>query len=280
MSGRPLLHFHIKRYTMYNDWMTISAVLVIAGLLLLQYRTGRGKKEDQSYTPYHLQELDLLRTVLFIEKTERFRIANDLHYRSSSTLAAVKMYLNAVQANKKGEEPAEDFQKLNTLLEKAYQEINKSLYSLMPEVALEAGLDEAVRKFCSHLTAHNMLSIEYDCWGNDKRYHAAFELSVFRFVQMVMNFIVQQATATEAMVQIGMQRDVLTITIEDNGKGYQPVSELLDDACFLHLENSLRKINGSLELRSDNGLSLFIQLDTAAFTLITIPETGPVMQTS
>lgn len=262
---------------MYNDWMSISAVLVAAGFLFVQYKAGRQTKANKRFMPFHLQELDLLRTVLSIEKSERFRIANDLHYRSSSTLAAVKMYLNAVQANKKEEAPTEDFQKLNTLLENAYQEINKSLYSLMPEVALESGLDEAVRKYFNHLKSHTALLIEYDCWGNDKRFHSAFELSIFRFIQMVMSYILEQKKASEAMVQMGIQEGTLTIAIEDNGTGYQPVTVLLDEDCFLQLEKNLRRINGTLELHTDNGLSLFIQLDTAAYANNGFAEEQPAM---
>ncbi|HEV7331527.1 MAG TPA: hypothetical protein VGN63_10855 [Flavisolibacter sp.] len=210
-------------------------------------------------------ELTLLKTALVMEKKERHRIANALHQKSSSTLAAVRMYLAAVHPSGHDRKENRDFEQVHALLESAYGEINKSLYSLMPEIALENGLDEAVRKYCNHLTSHKLLSIEYDSWGCSQRYHEAFELSVFRFIQMLLNYMLRQAMATEAVVQLGMRDNLLTISVEDNGSGYQPVALLLEDAWLTSLEDCIRRLDGQLELRSDNGLSAFIQLDTAAF---------------
>lgn len=210
-------------------------------------------------------ELTLLQTVLLMEKKERHRIANALHQKSSSTLAAVRMYLAAVHPAGYDSKEKRDFEQVHALLNSAYGEINKSLYSLMPETALENGLDEAVRKYCSHLTSHKLLSIEYDSWGCQQRFHEAFELSVFRFIQILLNYILRQASATEAMVQLGISDNRLTITVEDNGSGYQPVALLLEDAWLTSLEDCLRRLDGQLELRSDNGLSAYIQLDTPAF---------------
>jgi signal transduction histidine kinase len=218
-------------------------------------------------------ELTLLKTVLMLETKERHRIANTLHQKSSSTLAAVRMYLAAIQSSGPDRKEKGDFEQVHVLLESAYGEINMSLYSLMPEMALENGIDEAVRKYCSHLTSHKLLSIEYDSWGCRQRFHEAFELSVFRCIQTLLNYMIRQATATSAVVQLSIREHLLTVSVEDNGPGYQPVALLLEDAWLTTLEDVIRRLDGQFELRSDNGLSAFIQLETGAFA-----KAGTLMQ--
>jgi signal transduction histidine kinase len=226
-------------------------------------------------------ELSLLKAVVLMEKKERHRMANELHYKSSSTLAAVRMYLAALYPNGHQAEKNGEIEQVHVLLESASAEINKSFYSLLPEMALENGLDKAVCKFCSHVSAHSRLSIEYDAWGKSQRYHEAFELAVFRFIQLLLNFVVQQAKATGAMVQLGMQDNRLTITREDNGCGYDPVALLREDTCLICLDDCVCKLGGQLELRSDNGLGVFIQLSTIPYgtaeTQFRLAATKPVI---
>lgn len=255
----------LKKHFMDLSTTFVFATVVNAGFFAWQFRGMRKEKKKLQHPVGTTTELNLLKTALDVEKTERHRVANDLHYKSSSTIAAVKMYFNAVHATQNETELKGSLEKVHALLDSAYAEINKSLYSLMPEVALEHGIDEAVRKYCSHLTTHRLLSIEYDSWGTERRYHEAFELSVFRFVQMLINYILQHDKATIAIVQMGMRSHALTIAVEDNGTGYRKVQELAEDPYILQLEFSILSLGGQMELQTDNGLSAFIQLDTAAF---------------
>lgn len=210
-------------------------------------------------------ELSLLKAVILLEKKERHRVANELHLKSSSTLAAVSMYLSVLYPSGQKTDKHKEIQQVHVLLEGVSAEISKSLSSLLPETALENGLDEAVCKFCSHVSGHSRLFIEYDAWGKSQRYHEAFELAVFRFIQILLNFVVLRAKATEVIVQLGMQDNLLTIAVEDNGTGYEPVTLLQDDTGLICLDDCVAKLGGQLELRSDNGLGAFIQLNTQPY---------------
>jgi two-component system, NarL family, sensor kinase len=243
----------------------VFASVINAGLFAWYFEEKRREKRKPQEPPISPTEIQLLKTALQMERTERHRVANSLHLKSSSTIAAVKMYLNALQAVESETKAEENYKNVHALLDSAYVEINKSLYSLMPEVTLENGLDETLRKYCSHLSTHNLLSIAYDSWGVARRYHEAFELSVFRFVQMLINHILQHNKATIAVVQMGMGSNTLTIAVEDNGAAYKPVQELLEEPFFIHLKKSIRAVNGQVEIRIDNGLCAFIQFDTVAF---------------
>jgi signal transduction histidine kinase len=252
----------------------VFAILITAGFFALQQKEKRKEKRESEESADPLWELALLKTALQVERAERHRVANALHYKSSSTIAAVKMYLNAVHATNDETYLKASFGKVHTLLDSAYVEINKSLYSLMPEMAMENGLEEAVRRYCSHLTTHKLLTVEYDSWGTARRYHEAYELSVFRVVQMLVNYILQHGKATFAVVQIGIRPTNLSIAVEDNGTGYKSLPELMEEPFFIHLTTSIRAINGQVELGADNGLSAFVQLDTTTFE---IAEQLPVL---
>jgi signal transduction histidine kinase len=148
------------------------------------------------------------------------------------------------------------------LLNEATLEIRKTSHNLMPEVLLQYGLDEALRRFCANVNNSRGLHIQYDSWGGIDRFADSFEISVYRIVQELINNVLKHSMATQAIVQLTQQGNVLTISIEDNGVGF--ADEASREGMGLRsLKSRISAMNGKLEVASSeqSGVSAYLEFD-------------------
>jgi hypothetical protein len=63
----------------------------------------------------------------------------------------------------------------------------------MPEMLTRFGLDEALKEYCSSVTATKLLSVKYQSHGMEKRLDTSTEIIVYRIVQELLNNILKHA---------------------------------------------------------------------------------------
>jgi PAS domain S-box-containing protein len=218
---------------------------------------------QQVKTEQRLKEMQLWEALVDGEEKERSRIAKDLHDGVAGMLAAAKMHLASLQATDKEIATSAGFRQAIQLLEEAATEVRKTSHNLMPELLLQHGLEEALRRFCCSLS-NNTLNVQYDSWGKMKRYKSSFELSVYRVVQELLNNVVRHSQASEVLVQFYAQEQILYITVEDNGIGI-PEEQLHQEGMGLcNLQSRVKTINGTMEIVTGigEGVGAYLEFNT------------------
>jgi signal transduction histidine kinase len=210
------------------------------------------------------KEIQLLQAVMQGEEKERSRIAKDLHDGVAGMLAATKMHLNSIALQIGGVLHTEGYQQGLMLLDEAAQEVRKTSHNLMPEVLLQHGLDEALRRYCSNISNSSRLVVQYDSLGETLRYKDSFELSVYRIVQELLNNIFKHSKASEAIVQASFRNGLLSLTIEDNGVGMPKDSMQKDGMGLRSLQSRVKAINGKMELEAvaGQGVNAYLEFET------------------
>ena len=98
--------------------------------------------------------------------------------------------------------------------------------------------------------------------------HVAIEqttaITIYRVVQELMTNTLKHAAARNALVQLAMVGNTLTITVEDDGKGFELQS--LSDTHgigWTSIRNRIDFLKGRLDVRSQSGkgTSVFIEVD-------------------
>ena len=87
----------------------------------------------------------------------------------------------------------------------------------------------------------------------------------------MLNNIIKHSGASQAIVQLSHQNNLLSITVEDNGIGFDPETFLSQGMGFKSLQSRVAALNGKLELESSigNGVNAYLEFDTSA----SVPET-------
>jgi signal transduction histidine kinase len=257
-----------RQASVYSIAATLVALLG-AALVYLHYRNKRRLHNQQLQTIQREKELQLLQAAMEGEENERSRIAKDLHDGVAGMLAAAKMQLSSLSIKNSALIEAKEFSQAVKLLDDSCHEVRITSHNLMPEILMQHGLDEAIQRFCNNISNDSLLQIQYAAYGAIGRYTLSFELTVYRIVQELLNNIVKHSKATAASVQLSVQDDFLSITIEDNGVGFDKNGSHQSGTGLNSLKRRLQAMNGTFEIdaQQEQGVTAFIGIDITNYKL-------------
>ena len=214
-----------RRNTQLVGGLVVAALLGAVGYLL--YSRSRLRQQVAFAEERQLLERQRAAAVLEAEENERRRIGSDLHDGIGQLLSAAKLNLQALRqhlaARLDGPQPLLD--NAVSVVDESFREVRGISHNLMPNALLKRGLAAAVRDFLSKLPTDNGLRVEVQAYGLDQlRLDATVESVLFRVVQELVQNIVKHAQASEITVQLVRADDDLTVTVEDNGRGFDPAA--------------------------------------------------------
>ncbi|MDQ3291446.1 MAG: sensor histidine kinase, partial [Bacteroidota bacterium] len=253
----------VWQYTLLSVAAALVAIL-LATVIYLNHRHKRKLHARQLQAVQQDQEIQVLQALMQGEEKERTRIAKDLHDGVAGILAAAKMHVGTLSLKNTELTQEKSYQQTVVLLDEAAYEVRKTAHNLMPEMLIAHGLDEALRRFCENISNENVLVVQYDSWGEIKRYKSSFELSVYRIVQELLNNIIKHSQANQAIVQLSCNNHILAATIEDNGIGFDRQGMKTDGLGLRSLQGRVEAINGKLEVDSGvgSGVSAYLEFET------------------
>ncbi len=258
----------VKRSRLYMYFFLAGLIVaaLVAVILYLQYRNKKTALAREIRFMHQEKEIQVLQALMQGEEKERSRIAKDLHDGVAGMLAAVKMHFNSLISHSQELLQREGYKQGIHLLDEAVQELRKTSHNLMPEVLLQHGLDEALHRYCNNVSNSNTLAVQYDSWGEIGRYKDSFELSVYRIVQELLNNVLKHSRATQVIVQMSHQNNLLCVTVEDNGIGFTKNKLSSDGMGLQSLHSKVQAINGRLEMETGpgSGVSAYLEFETTA----------------
>jgi signal transduction histidine kinase len=155
------------------------------------------------------------------------------------------------------------YKKTLDLINNASDELRKIAHNMMPEVLMKVGLAEALQDFCNNISSGKLLKINLQTFGMEKRLSSATEIMLYRIIQELVNNIIKHAYATEAIIQINREGNRLSLTIEDNGKGFDTKEvEEKRSMGMATIRSRVDYLNGRLTIdsRKDIGTTVMIDL--------------------
>ena len=170
---------------------------------------------------------DLLRRTVRLQEDERRRIASDMHDAVSPLITGALYQTRALQlggeAQPDGVDAAqsEDLAEINSLLERAMDEIHSVIFALRPPDLDDLGVEAAIERYV-HQINRTGLPTRFEVVGETRRLSPEARLAVYRIVQESLHNSLRHAQADEAVVRMEWTDDVLRVTIRDNGSGFDP----------------------------------------------------------
>jgi PAS domain S-box-containing protein len=193
-----------------------------------------------------------------VKEQERTRIAREIHDDLGGNLTAIKMAL-AMLAARLPEEPSlqEKADYLDSLVDRTIEAVHRISLDLRPstlDLGIVAALEWQAREFEKQMgiacvfradggaDSDNIEALE----GELDPDHAS---AVFRIFQESLTNIAKHAGATRVTVTLRRQRQHLTLTICDNGRGITPADRLKPQSFGLRgMSERARALGGTLSL--------------------------------
>jgi signal transduction histidine kinase len=178
-------------------------------------------------------------------------------------LSGVKFQLNSMKGNViLSEENAETFTRSIAQLDNAITEMRRVAHNMMPEALLKFGLNDTLKNYCESVSQNSGLAVTFQSYGLENRLDQSTEIVLYRIVQELLNNTVKHALATQAQVQLSRIENRITLTVEDNGKGFD-VNNLSGKGIGLsNIQNRVDYLNGKMDIKSDDkGTSTHIEFE-------------------
>ena len=152
-------------------------------------------------------------------------------------------------------ENAAAFEKSMDMLDKSIAELRRVAHNMMPETLMKFGLDTALKDFCSSVDQSGAVKLTYQSFGlEDAAIPDVTSAAVYRIIQELVNNILKHADATSALVQLIRKDGTLSITVEDDGKGFdRKVLEAGGGIGYTSLQNRVTYLKGTIDLQTSPG---------------------------
>ena len=215
-----------------------------------------------------------LEAVLQTEDNERSRISKEIHDGLQQTLTISALNLEFVGREKGlSEKGRKKYEQGWEYLQKAIEESRSVAHSLMPKAIVDFGLVSACKSLIMEYnntvdeTQFNFLDNLNDARIDDKK----IEVTLYRILQEALNNIIKYSKATEVNVQLKDYSDILMLTIEDNGIGFD-VKDLRETGKgfgIRSMQNRIDAISGVLEIESapGRGTVVIVQISKEVITV-------------
>jgi len=209
----------------------LAALLTIILLSFFYYYKNRKKITEQKILiqKQKIKELEKEKQLVAVqyalegEEKERSRLARDLHDGLGGLLSGAKMSFNSFKDNYViNEEQAESFRYALNLLNKSISELQMVAHNMMPQALINAGLKEAISEFCENINKGNSIVIKFQFFGKEKKLQHKYEIAIYRVIQELLNNILKHSGASEAFIQLIQDETRIALTVQDNGKGFDP----------------------------------------------------------
>lgn len=196
-------------------------------------------------TEIQQKQNDILKAVITAEEKERKRIAFDLHDSLGQELSAIKVYMNNL--NPLDDQFAFKLRQCQEMIDHSIQNIQQLSFNLMPK-ALESGnLIWALKELGKRMPNELQFLLNFN--QNQIPVSKSSQLIIYRVLQEFLSNTLKHANASEINVNIITSEDNTSITISDNGSGFD-INEVERVNGLDHMKTRLKALNIDYELTS------------------------------
>ena len=162
-----------------------------------------------------------VKAVIEAEENERQRIAKDLHDGVGQMMSAAKMNLSAFESEVQfaNDEQKKSLKKVIQLVDESCKEVRTVSHIMMPNALLKNNLAAAIHDFVNKLN-NKTLQAHVNTIGLDERMDSNIETVLYRVMQECVHNAIKHAGATTLDISLIRDKDGISGTVEDNGKGF------------------------------------------------------------
>lgn len=239
--------------------ISIVAIVILAIVLLFFYRKRAAYKltiveQEKKLKDQEIEQLKQESKIIAIDnmltgqEQERARIAADLHDSLGGLLSYTKSHFLATQEKVSKEE----IPKTAILLDKASEEVRRISHNMMPKALDVFGLHGAITDIAEQLTLENY-TVDLDL-KEVSGLDSTQEIMLYRIIQELINNIKKHAKASTIFIQLYRTNEVMYVTIEDDGVGFDMnAAKTKKGLGIQNIESRIALLNGQITWDTKKG---------------------------
>jgi signal transduction histidine kinase len=184
---------------------------------------------------------------------ERQRIAREFHDTLEQELVGLALRLDAAAPKVSDAKPRELLDGARRLVTRIQDEARGFLWNLRDRTLASASLREAIALNVASPEAAPAIVVREE--GEPRRLPGRLEHELLRLAQEATSNAVRHAAAQHITITLGYAPDAVTLTIADDGRGFDPAREGAKPGHFglTGMQERVKRLGGELVLRSTPG---------------------------
>ena len=223
-------------------WSIGAMVVVVTGIALLVYR----------YRLVRMLELERLRT----------SIATDLHDELGTRLTRIGLLSELVERQTAGAHPAKsEIAQISAMTHDMVRTMDEIVWAVNPRNDTLEDLANYILHFAQEFFRHASVRCRLDIPASlpPLRLTTALRHNVFLAVKEALNNVVRHAQASNVRVTLRLEGTVLSIVVQDDGRGFNEESQRPSGNGLRNMQQRLESIGGRVEVESGSGIGTTVR---------------------
>jgi signal transduction histidine kinase len=202
------------------------------------------------------------------QEDERRLIARELHDEVGQALTAVKMQLTAASRSLPPGE-TEAFDEARGVVDSALQSVRELSRLLHPPMLDDLGLVSALDSYLGSFGERAGIRTDLVHDGMTERPAPEIEICLFRIVQEATTNIARHASATACRVYLQRLPGSVVLTVEDDGRGFDPQQQRRGEDAglgLLGIQERVADVRGTFRIESAPGRGTRLYVELPALT--------------
>lgn len=182
------------------------------------------------------EQMTGIEMIVNAQEAERQRLSRQMHDGPAQALSnfilqteiAMRLLdVDPVQAK-------EELGSLKTSAMSTFQKVRNFIFELRPMMLDDLGLVPTLRKYSDAFKEQSGMDVSVTVSGTERRLEPYLEVMIFRAVQELLGNASRHSQATMVKVHLDLGNEFLRVSVDDNGRGFDP--ESLKDSNSLGLK--------------------------------------------
>jgi two-component system, NarL family, sensor kinase len=201
-----------------------------------------------------LSQIEKAKAILETQEEERTRIAKDLHDEVGGTLAALKLKLQNNNLNVNNHTAVD-------IVDQLARNVRQISHNMMPDAIEKFGLKNALAGYISKLNMQSDTVFKFQMDALDLiKFGESREVAIYRIVQEVLTNALKHAKAKVVYVQMYESDGELSISIEDDGAGFQH-QNMTEGIGMKNINSRVNFLSGTIEYQSQSNKGTSVQIN-------------------
>lgn len=242
----------------FNPIQDRSELLIIASEIT---KRKEGQKEierltKESFEEKMSQQKIISSKIIENQEKEQNRIAKDVHDGIGQMLTGLKYNLESIDITNI-DKAASKIEHLKTLTSNIIKGVRTATFNLTPPELTDYGIVPAITKLTQELSKLTGKKIAlYNRTDFNQRLDSLAEINIYRITQEAINNAIKYADSSHILVSVSSSENILSIVIDDNGKGFDPdkvehIKTGNGGMGMTFMRERIKYINGRLFLNSE-----------------------------
>ncbi len=209
--------------------------------------------------------------IIEAQEGERQRLARRMHDGPAQSLTNLILQAEIVERlfDRDIDQARAELANLKNSVNATFQKTRGFIFELSPMMLDDLGVVPTLRRYVDDFQEKSGLQVAFDVLGEERRPAPYVEVTIFRLIQELLHNVWQHAHASHVQVNLDLRGNVVGITVEDDGSGFD-----LDEAMaaakerktlgIVTMQRRLEMLGGQIHFESSLGRGTKVRIEIPA----------------